>query len=508
MARFPLRPVRWIGCIALLLAAQCSDSATLGENPPGHVVGPDSLNYALRFASYLGGSGTDMIRDAALDPQGNIYVAGSTRSPNFPTTPGALQPVYNQSGSNDSDGFITKFDPNGNIVWSTFLGGPGYERVYGIEVDEQGFVYVAGRAGAGFPVTPGAFQTIFGGATFPLAAYGPNDGFVCKIRPDGTQIVFCSYFGNDDFEPIRDLAIDSNHDIYVATSAVALAGFPGTWFANAYQKTIRGGRDALIAKIKGDGSRVEWATLLGGSGEETNGISIRVDATGVYTATTTGSADMPTPNGFGHTLRGTSDVFLAKLSLDGSTLLYGTYVGGSGNEATETHHIALDTQGNAYLAIAVPVGDFPATATSFQPQSGGKADVLVVKIAPDGKLAAATYLGGAENDWAEGVGLDPAGNVYLSGLTNSQDFPVTGGQGGAGQEDAIAVALSADLSKMLYSRRSGGSGSDNGRCVAVSGSTFVFGGQSNSPNWPVSAPAQAILRGGIDGAIAVFTRQP
>jgi hypothetical protein len=508
MAGFELGRARVIALMGLCFGVQCSSPSATGGNPPGNTVGPDSLTYVLRFASYLGGAGTDLVRDAAIDPQGNIYVAGSTRSSDFPTTAGVFQPVYNPSGSNLSDGFITKFAPDGHVLWSTFLGGPGYERVYGIEVDELGFAYVAGRAGTGFPVTPGAFQTTFRGSVTPQAAYGPTDGFVCKIRPDGTQIVFCSYFGNEDYEPIRDLAVDANHDIYIGTSASFLGTFPAAWFANAYQKTIRGGRDALVAKIKGDGSRVEWATLLGGSSEENNGISIRVDAAGVYFATTTTSTDMPTPNGFSHTLNGSSDVYVAKLSRDGSTLLYGSYVGGSGGEGTETHHIAVDAQGNLVLAVALPIADFPVMTTAFQPQAVGKSDILIIKIAPDGQLAASTLLGGNEADWSEGVALDSAGNVYLTGQTSSADFPVTGGDGGSGKSDLLAVALSPDLTHLLFSRRLGGSETDSGRAIAVSGATLVVGGQTESPNWPVSAPAQAALRGGIDGAIAAFVRQP
>src|SRR4029079_3604573 len=148
---------------------------------------------------------------------------------------------------------------------------------------------------------------------------------------------------------IRDLAIDANHDIIVGSSAVSAVGFPAGWFANAFQKTIHGDRDGLVAKIQGDGSRVEWASFLGGSDFESNGISVRATATGILVATTTKSSDLPTPNGFDHALSGSSDMYLAKLSLDGASLVYATYVGGSGGEATETHHVSVARHGNAAL---------------------------------------------------------------------------------------------------------------------------------------------------------------
>ena len=148
----------------------------------------------------------------------------------------------------------------------------------------------------------------------------------------------------------------------------AVDTFPSAWFTNSYQKSVRGGRDALVAKIKGDGSGVVWASFLGGSGDEGNTNSIQVDGTGVYVAMFTLSADAPTPNGFDHTLSGGSDVYLAKLSLDGSQLLYGTYIGGSGAEDTETHQLAIDGQGNAFVAV-------PSTTSPRLPQDINDATV-------------------------------------------------------------------------------------------------------------------------------------
>ncbi|HTL04363.1 MAG TPA: SBBP repeat-containing protein [Gemmatimonadales bacterium] len=504
MTRSPVhRVLRFAVCCAALWTAQCENGTSAGN-----IVAVDSLGFHLGFSTYLGGAGTDMVRDVAIDPQGNVYVGGSTRSPDFPVTSGALDGSLDPGGTAGADAFVTKYDASGHLVWSTFLGGPGYERVYGLEVDEQGFVYVAGRAGIGFPVTAGALQTTFGGSTNPQAAYGPTDGFVCKIRPDGSGVVFCTYFGNEDFEPIRDIAIDANHDIYVATSVVLTGSFPAAWFTNAFQKTVRGDRDALVAKITGDGSRVEWATLLGGTNYESNGISVRAAPSGIFVATTTTSADMPTPNGFAHSLRGSSDVYLAKLSLDGSQLLYGTYVGGSGAEQTETHHLAIDGQGNALVVLGAPIADFSTTPGAFQAHGGGNTDVLVVKVSPDGQLAAATYLGGGGEEWAEGVANDSEGNVYLTGFTGSPDFPLTGGQGPGGGTDLIAVTLSSDLSRLLFSRRLGGSGDDSGRSVAIRGSAFLVAGMSDAPNWPLSSAAQSSLRGGTDGIIAAFARSP
>jgi hypothetical protein len=352
-------------------------------------------------------------------------------------------------------------------------------------------------------------QTTFGGSINSEAAYGPQDGFICKLTPGGNAVVFCTYFGNGDFVPIRDIAIDANHDIYIVTSMEAVDTFPSAWFANSYQKQVRGGRDALVAKIKGDGSGVVWASFLGGSADEGNTNTIMVDATGVYVAMFTLSPDAPTPNGFDHTLSGSSDIYLAKLSLTGSQLLYATYIGGSGAEDTETHQLALDGQGNAFVAMPSSSNDAPTTTGAYRRRFGGGIhDVFVAKVASDGQLSAATYLGGSGNDWAEGIDVDASGNVYLTGGTDSPNFPTTGGQAAGGSTDIIAVVLANNLASLKFSRRLGGSGGERGRTVAATTTTFFVGGQTDSPNWPTKLALQPSLGGDLDGVVTEFVSAP
>src|SRR5688572_23113435 len=167
---------RLLFVVVPVVLAGCGDDPAGIQDPGGNPPPPPppvdtshpGTNGAVVFASYLGGGQYEVVRDIATDAAGNAYLTGGTESSNFPTTPGALQRVANPGSPENNtldrlDAFIVKMDPNGNIVWSTLLGGPNYDRAYGIVVDAQGFVYVAGRAGRGFPVTPGAFQTTFQG---------------------------------------------------------------------------------------------------------------------------------------------------------------------------------------------------------------------------------------------------------------------------------------------------------------------------------------------------------
>lgn len=494
-------------CLTGLVLPACGGGPT-GSNPPPPDVDPpppsDSL--AIRFATYLGGGTEDMGRDVATDAQGNVVVVGNTTSAGFPVSAGSYDATYDGSGSYPSDAFIMKFSPAGVRLWGTYLGGPEFERAYAVEVDDQGSIYVAGRAGAGFPVTAGALQTSFGGG-FGGPEYGNQDGFLCKFTADGQTRVFCTYFGTDDFVPIRDIAVDANHDIYLVTSD-STDGFPASWFATAYQKTRAGGRDAMIAKVKGDGSQVLWATYLGGSGSEGNTNSIRVTGSAVFVSLFTRSTDMPTPNGFDHTLGGNSDVYVAKLSLDGTTLLYGTYVGGSGTEDSETHQLWVDAQGNAVVTGPTTSTDLPVTATAYQKQLNGSADAFACRITPTGALAALTYLGGSAAEGAEGVALDARGHVYMTGGTFSSDFPTNmPGQPGSGQ-DAYLTEFTPDLSRIVYSVRVGGTGADRGRAVIVSAQGEVYlTGITASGNLATTGALQGSF-GGVSDAFAVGLAVP
>ena len=491
------------------------DSVKVGNVAPPPPTGgiPISSTLLPILKSYVGGLDADAIRDVGADAQGNIYLAGSTASTNFPVTINAFDRTFNSTSPKRHDGFIVKLTPGGQVAWSTYLGSPGFDRIYALEVDAQGFVYVAGRAGPGFPVTLGAFQTTFMGGDAG-ALYGLQDGFVCKFRPDGTR-VFCSYFGDTDVNPVRDIAVDGTGNIYVASSS-STGTFPASWFVNGFQKTRRGGLDLVIAKIKTDGTQVLWATYLGGSGAETPTPSVRVDAAGnVYAFSTTKSLDAPTPNGLYRTLRGQSDAYIAKLAPSGSTLLWATYLGGSRAELTETHSIAVDpTNGDVIVAAGTLSENFPRTIGAFQNAFGGAGstgsgsgtnypgDAFVTRIAANGsRIVGSTYLGGAAGDGAEGVWVDQSGAVYVSGTSFSSNFPQTNPLSGLlGKGDFFVTKLWPDLSRVSYSGRFGGAGFDVARGLFVSpaGVAYVVGEMASS-NFTLLSPFQSAFGGTLDG---------
>jgi hypothetical protein len=471
------------------------------------------------YSTYLGGSALDSARDVAVDSQYNVYITGGTASSDFPTTPGA----YDQTFNGRHDVYVMKLDPDGSLVWSTFIGGPNYDRAYAIEVDSQGYVYVGGRAGDGYPTTAGVLQPAFGGDNTVSHAYGPQDGFVTKLSPDGSSVIWSTFFGGGDGSFIRDIDVDGVGQVHLGETAVSIPNphiTPG-----AFQTNLTGANDGVVAKLSADGTQALWATYLGGSSQtDVESPSIRVDPLGnVYVLGGTASTDIPTtPGAYDRTLGGTRDLHLAKFSPDGA-FVFGTFLGGSDNEFTETHGLALDSQNNAIVAATTLSSDFPTTPGAFQTTYGGpggpgtgantnyNGDAFVAKISSNGSaLLAGTFVGGRFGDGLEGVDVDAQDNVYASGGTYSDDFPVTADAFQTtrnGPVDFFAVKLSGDLGQLSYSSYLGGSKDDTGRAAAADpGGGFYVAGTLNSTDWPTVNPLQAAFGGGSsDGAVAKFT---
>ncbi|MFQ5807974.1 MAG: SBBP repeat-containing protein [Armatimonadota bacterium] len=480
-------------------------------------------SYDLTFSTYLGGSAQDSARGVAVDAEGNIYVTGGTTSPDFLTTEGAYDRSYTTGGQSvgafgPMDVFVTKLDPNGKIVWSTFLGGPNYDRAYSVEVDSQGYVYVAGRAGEGFPTTPGVLQPEFAGDDSRNRAYGKQDGFITRLSPDGSTIVWSTYFGDAGGSIVRDIDIDATGNVY--------ATLMGTRHPNpnvtpgAFQTTPAGDADNVIAKISADGSRVIWASYLGGSGRDL-APSIRVDATGhVLVDGSTASTDFPvTPGAFQRKSGGGGDAYVVKFRPDGSGLVYGTYLGGSRSDgAAGKHGLAVDATGHAYVVGFTESPDFPTTPGAFQRKYGGgmqgtweqTGDRFVARLSPDGaRLLAGTFVGGNARDGGEGVAVDERGSVYMSMFSYSSDFPVNADAmqpKRASRRDGTPFVLAPDFTRAVMSSYMGGSGEDNLRaCALGSDGSFVVVGSTNSRDWPVRNAAQPSLAGDGDVVVVKFT---
>ncbi len=469
-------------------------------------------DYALAWSTYFGGASSwEQARDVCVDKDGNVLVVGGTASTNFPTTPGAYDRTFNAGGTalgsfGPCDVFVAKFDPSGQLLWATYLGSPNYDRAYAVEVDAQGFIYVAGRAGPGFPVTSGAVQATFQGVN--AGPYGMQNAFVAKLAPDGSNLVWATYLGVGAM--VRDFALDSQGNICAALgSDVGSGNPPAAWFTNAYQKTRQGGIESGVVKLSNDGSRVLWASWFGGSGDETSEVGVRVDAQDrVFIAGDTKSTDLAIVGAQSDaSYNGGWDGFLAVFSPDGSRLLCSTYLGGSGDDyVLNTHALAVDAHGNAYVHFGTLSANFPTTPGALKRTRGGPSDIGLAKIETDtGQLLLGTYIGGSGDENPDGLYVDADGNVFLTAETTSANFPVTTNAfqrvkgGGA---DAVLVRLSADFSSILYATFLGGTASDKGRSgfLDADGSLYMVG-TSSGPGFPVKNAWQPNFAGGSDDAI-------
>ena len=488
---------------------------------------PLVIDPVLKYSTYLGGgSGVDKSDwgyGIAVDNAGNAYVAGLAYPADFPTTNGAFDRIGGYAG------FVTKFDQNGALVYSTFLGGSGYvTEARAIAVDTTGHAYVTGQTGrTDFPTTQGAFQTSCAPGGSP---YGCNDAFVVKLNPEGSGLVYSTYLGgpSDSTTPGvygdetgNGIAIDAEGNAYV-TGLTRSNDFPVT--ANAFQKTWAGGwADVFVAKLNASGSALVYATYLGGTGGSLHGdeaYAIAVDGQSqAYVTGMTTSADFPTTVGaFRPAWSGYPNGFISKLSADGSALVYSTYLVGPGSgRVYGGRGIAVDGVGNAYVTGGQAESGFPTTSGVFQPQctpTGLCADAFVLKLNPTGTaLIWSTYLGGTAGEQGNAIALDAQGHVYVTGQTDSTNFPLfdpAQATYAGGPNDAFVTKMSADGSHLIYSTYFGGSGDDAGFGIAVdqSGIAYVTGATS-STNFPTLNPAQSTNHGVFDAFVfKLFSSAP
>ncbi len=405
----------------------------------------------LLFATYLGGTQTDVGTSIAIDTGGDLHLAGQTTSPNFPTTPGALDRTCGTDGTCDYDGttyrwdaFVAELNPTGStLLYSTFLGGSGDDDAASIALVAGGDAFVGGETSSvDFPATPGAFDT---------SLRGDYDVFVARLNRTGSGLVYATLLGGTWEEYGGFLTVDPGGNVYVTggTNSTDFPTTPGAYDTSYNSQAMRN-EDAFVAKLNPNGSGLVYATYLGGFDEDM-GTAIAIDGAGdAIIAGNTRSSDFPTtPRAFQGALRsiGRDDGFVAKLDPAGGSLVFSTYLGGTGAEAMSS--LALDPRGNVHLAGGTPSADFPTTQGALDRSLSGQSDAFYAELDANGTtLLYGTFLGGNNPgvEYAAAVALGPGGTVYLGGSTTSSDFPVTPGAfdttyGGGAWGDAFVARL-------------------------------------------------------------------
>lgn len=388
------------------------------------------------------------------------------------------------------------------LSYSTYLGGSGMEQAFSIAVNALGEAYITGfTKSANFPAV-GSIQPSFGG--------GPADAFVVKLNSTGNAVVYSTYLGGSGNDSGNGIAVDSEGNAYV-TGFTDSMNFPTT--TGAFQSKQNSGLDLFITKLNDTGTGLIYSTYLGGSGDDENG-AIAVDSAGnAYVSGDTTSTDFPTPNALQADNKGQRDVFVAKFTPNGS-LLFSTYIGGS--KGDKSGGITVDSSNAIYITGATQSPDFPTTEGAFDTSFGGGdcigllcGDAFVTKLNDIGtRIVYSTYLGGDGADGALGIAVNQSGNIYVTGTTDSPNFPVNplafqkqfrGGDGSGG--DAFVTEFNNEGSALIYSTYIGGRGADLPFGIAVDsfGNAHITG-ITDSVDFPLRCGLRDTYAGGFSDA--------
>jgi len=438
------------------------------------IIDPD-----LAWSTYLGGSAWDRGRGIVADSAGNLLVTGETESSGWVT--GGFDTTLGGS----TDAFVVKLSPDGAHLWSTYLGGSAGDLGEDIAVDGEGNVLVTGSTGSAGWVT-GGFDTTLGGS---------GDAFLAKLSPDGAHL-WSTYLGGSAGDGGRGVAVDGAGNVLVA----GLTNSSG-WVSGGFDTSYNGGaHDAFVAKLSPEGAHL-WSTYLGGSWIE-SGRDIAVDGVGNVVVTGYTNSYGWVSGGYDTTFGGdeewSSDGFVAKLSAEGAHL-WSTYLGGWGDERGEG--IAVDSAGNVLVTGYTMTLDW--ASGGFDTTHNGDHDAFVVKLSAGGAHVWSTYLGGSERDYGVGIAADGAGNILVTGYTQSAGW-VSGGFDTThnGSDDAFVVKLSADGAHQ-WSTYLGGPEGDAGWGIAAGRSdSLLVTGYTISSGWVSGGFDTSYNGGSCDGFVA------
>jgi len=445
---------------------------------------PLIIDPTLAYSTYLGGTIYDEGLGIAVD-DGNAYITGYTNSPDFPTTLGVWDRTYNGG----YDVFVTKLSPAGDIlIYSTYLGGTNNERGHDIAVDDGNAYITGGTWSYDFPTTLGAYDT---------TQNGYCDAFVTKLSPDGNILIYSTFLGGTSSDYGYGIAVaDGNASI---TGATYSSDFPTTPGVNG--TTYNGYCDAFVTKFRPAGNILTYSTYLGGTHYD-YGYGIAVADGNAYITGGTNSSNFPTtPGAYDRTYNGYYDAFVTKLSRAG-TLIYSTYLGGTLND--EGYGIAV-ADGNAYITGYTNSPDFPTTPGAYDTTYNGGGGGFVTKLSRAGNplIYSTTLLGGY------GIAV-AGGNAYITGYTNSSDFPTTPGAYDTtynGYYDAFMSKLSRAGNTLIYSTYLGGTSYDYGHDIAVDDGDAYITGYTNSSDFPTTLGVwdRTYNGGGGDAFVSKFT---
>jgi len=360
-----------------------------------------------------------------IDDEDNIYVCGTTSSTSGLATPGALNTIY---GGGLYDGFLSKISSNGTLLFSTYFGGSAHDYIYDLAIDSSNNVWIAGGTRSiNLPTTSDAFDSTYESTAFPDPYPIHGEGFYAKIAENGSTLMYSSYLGAESKELIGPITLDDSENVVLAGITTSQT-FPTT--ANAWDDQHAGEGDIFLTKFTPNGSTMLYSTLIGGTDFE-DPFSCAIDSDGNYVLSgITASNDFPvSANAYDKTFTGDSDGFILKLSADGSSLVFSTYLGGSGEDPYFSDQIDniefADGTSDIYFGGYTNSTDWPTTdGSTFKAE---RAQAVIGILSSDGSsLKYSTLIGGSTHArMYYGLDLINSEEAYLTGYTDSDDFPIT-----------------------------------------------------------------------------------
>ncbi|MBW4679414.1 MAG: SBBP repeat-containing protein [Microcoleus vaginatus WJT46-NPBG5] len=346
----------------------------------------------------------------AVDSAGNVYITGSTNSTQFPTVNG-----YQATAPASNNAFVTKLDASGKtVLYSTYLGGNGDDYGGDIAIDSVGNAYIIGNTSSTDFPTVNPLQPAIADSSELKA-----DTFVAKLNATGNALLYSTYLGRSSEDTAQSIALDGAGNIYVMGSTTS-SDFPTL---NPLQSQRAGFSDGFVSKLNASGTALIYSTYLGGSGNDLF-TDMAVDSAGhVFVTGITNSANFPAQNALQGQMAGSSDGFVSKLNIDGTALVYSTYLGGS--EFDGIYGIAVDSSGNAYVRGSTDSNNFPLK-NALPIEKTTALTAFVSKLNAGGTLGYSTYLASSSLPYDNGsrfgysqdnsspgdIAVDNLGNVY------------------------------------------------------------------------------------------------
>lgn len=450
-----LRDLRWSKDAVAMRSSAVVFAVLLLVVQPVHPAGGDlSERPVMIYGNYLGGTertgGWDMAYDLAVDPWGNAYVVGSTNSEDFPAERGA----YSSYQGGGTDAFVAKFNSSGRgLEWATYLGGEGDDAAFAVALDGQGCVYVTGETNSpNFPrMTMGLVSN---------EPRGGNDVFVVKLSPDGKSVERSITFGGDRDDSGQTIEVGPDGSVFVMGNTHPGSGFP---VINPFVASVSGAGCGFVALISAEwtsfrySSLVSWATKSIGITMFRAGVcDVALDVSGnAYVTGSVKENNLHTVNPSQAECGGYEDAFVAKIAAGGG-YAYSTYFGGSDRDYGTS--IALGDDGSLYITGMTQSPDLPARGQSeYQGYTGDgrpPLDCFVAKFDRNGVPEWSRYVGGSEDDLGFAIDTDPYANPYVTGYTQSRDFPVLNGESnsnGTSAEDCFVFRLDGEDGEIVFS---------------------------------------------------------